>query len=105
MIEINKQLENFIKNLQDRNFYDAHEDLEVIWFVRRFEDCDEVRLLKGFINASVSFELFKKGKIDASNRVWKNYIKYKYLINHVNTIHLVQYRLVIQEIEKVKKNL
>ena len=71
---------NFNTNLQKENYYEAHEDLEKIWFPRRFENSDEIKLIKGFINAAVSFELLKKGKVNQSKKVWKNYLKYRDLI-------------------------
>lgn len=100
-----RHIYNFIKNLQDENFYDAHEDLERIWFARRFEESDEVKLLKGFINASVSFELLKKNRPEASKKVWKTYLKYRDLIDSIESKYTQQYRLIIEEIEKIKKNL
>lgn len=99
-----KQLDLFIQNLQNQNFYDAHEDLEILWFARRFEESDEVRLLKGFINASVCFELHKKGRTEASQKVWNNYIKYKDLIKTIDSVHKQKYLLIIDEIERVKKS-
>lgn len=96
-----EQLELFIKNLQNENFYDAHEDLEVLWYERRFEESDEVKLLKGFINASVSFELRKKGKMEASQKVWNNYLKYKDLVNKIDSTHVEKYHLIIKEIDKI----
>ena len=75
---------NFIENLKQKNYYEAHEDLENIWFPRRFEDLDEIKLIKGFINAAVSFELLKKGKVLQSKKVWKNYLKYRDLILNLN---------------------
>ncbi|MDD5400617.1 MAG: DUF309 domain-containing protein [Sulfurimonas sp.] len=104
MIEHKKHLNNFIQNLRDEKFYDAHEDLEAIWFTRRFEESDEIKLLKGFINASVSFELLKKGKAEPSQRVWKNYLKYRDLIHSVNSPYIDKYHQIIEEIEKIKKS-
>lgn len=101
MSRYEKQLDSFIKNLQSENFYDAHEDLEVLWYERRFEESDEVKLIKGFINASVSFELRKKGKIEASQKVWNNYLKYKDLVNKIDSQHVEKYHLIIKEIDKV----
>lgn len=98
-----EQLDSFIKNLQSENFYDAHEDLEVLWYERRFEESDEVKLLKGFINASVSFELRKKGKIEASQKVWNNYLKYKDLVNKIDSQHVEKYHLIIKIIDKIYK--
>ncbi|MDO9265571.1 MAG: DUF309 domain-containing protein [Sulfurimonas sp.] len=96
-----EQLDSFIKNLLSENFYDAHEDLEVLWYERRFEESDEVRLIKGFINASVSFELRKKGKMEASQKVWNNYLKYKDLVNKIDSPHVEKYHLIIKIIDKI----
>lgn len=93
-----------MENLHKKNFYDAHEDLESIWFPRRFEDNDEVRLLKGFINASVSFELFKKGKIEPSKKVWHNYLKYRDLAGSIKSPYSKKYYQIIEEIELMKKS-
>ncbi|WP_310441154.1 DUF309 domain-containing protein [Sulfurimonas sp.] len=100
MSEYEKNLDNFILNLRKGNFYDAHEDLESIWFPRRFEESDEVKLLKGFINASVSFELRKKGKIEQAKKVWNNYLKYRNLINKIDSLYIEKYHLIIKEIDK-----
>lgn len=103
MSEHKKQLECFIENLRSGNFYDAHEDMELLWFKRRFEDSNEVKLLKGFINASVSFELFKKGKVEASKKVWPTYLKYKELIHNIDSPYINIYNLIIQEIQTIKE--
>ncbi len=104
MTEHEKQLDFFIQNLQNQNFYDAHEDLEVLWYERRFEESDEVKLLKGFINASVCFELHKKGRTEASQKVWNNYLKYKDLIKTIDSVHKQKYLFIIDEIERIKKS-
>lgn len=91
----------FKKCLEEQRFYDAHEALEKVWFPRRFEDSDEVRLLKGFINASVSFELIKRGKVEQSKKVWMNYLKYRQLIFKVDSIYLNDYYLLSRYIEKI----
>ena len=97
-----KHLNEFIKCLDENRFYDAHESIEVIWFPKRFCDCNETKLLKGFINAAVSFELHKKGRIDSSKKVWKNYLKYRPLLYKINSIHLNKYHFVARHIEKIK---
>ncbi|MGE4397475.1 MAG: DUF309 domain-containing protein [Sulfurimonas sp.] len=104
MTEHEKQLDLFIQNLQNQNFYDAHEDLELLWYKRRFEESDEVKLLKGFINASVCFELYKKGKTEASQKVWNTYLKYRDLIHTTDSVHKEKYSAIIDEIEKIKKS-
>lgn len=99
-----EHLDNFIQNLRSGNFYDAHEDLESLWFPRRFDENDEVKLIKGFINASVSFELYKKGKIKPSKKVWSNYLKYRDLIHSVNSPYLEKYNQIIKDIDIIKKS-
>ena len=73
---IEQKIKEFISCIENHQFYEAHEALEDVWFPRRFEKQSEVMLLKGFINAAVSFELLKKGRFPQSERVWQNYLKY-----------------------------
>ena len=87
-----QELEHFIHNIQSGNFYEAHEDLESLWYPRRFEQSDEVKLLKGFINASVSFELAKKGKTEQAKKVWQTYLKYETLLENIDSPHTPTYR-------------
>lgn len=100
-----ESLDDFIQNLKSQNFYDAHEDLEALWFVKRFEDSDEVRVLKGFINAAVSFELHKKGKTEAAKKVWQTYLKYRVLLDSLDSYYLKKYHEIVQEIEKLNQEI
>ncbi|MFK5938382.1 MAG: DUF309 domain-containing protein [Sulfurimonas sp.] len=95
------KLDNFVKCLNEKQFYDAHEALEEAWFPRRFEDSNEVKLLKGFINASVSFELYKNGKIKQSKKVWMNYLKYRQLLFKVNSSYLNKYYKISRYLEEI----
>jgi len=104
MIDHAQALENFIVSLNENRFYDAHEDIEVLWFPRRFENDDEVKLLKGFINAAVSFELVKKGRKEASQKVWKNYLKYKILLTKVSSQHIQKYKQISLHVEDIHAN-
>ncbi len=94
MLDYEKQLDFFIQNIQSGNFYEAHEDLELLWYPRRFEESDEVKLLKGFINASVSLELAKKGKKEQAKKVWQTYLKYETLLENIDSPHTPTYRLI-----------
>lgn len=89
-----EELECFMHNIKSGNFYEAHEDLEALWYPRRFEQSDEVKLLKGFINASVSLELGKKGKTEQAKKVWQTYLKYEKLLENINSSHTSTYRLI-----------
>ncbi|MEA2092086.1 MAG: DUF309 domain-containing protein [Campylobacterota bacterium] len=102
---INRQLNGFIKCLDERRYYDAHEALEAIWFPRRFEESDEMKLLKGFINAAVSFELYKRGREKQAQRVWKNYLKYRELLYKIDSPHLHRYHHIAKHLENLNINI
>jgi len=85
---IAKKIDEFIVCLHEQRFYDAHEVLEEVWFPRRFEEHNEVKLLKGFINAAVSFELIKRSRKKQSKRVWLNYLKYRQFMFKSDSKHL-----------------
>lgn len=67
----------FLACLDEERYYDAHEVLEAVWFPVRFEKTPEVLLLKGLINASVSFELHKRGRMHKAPGPWNVYMKYR----------------------------
>ena len=95
------KIENYKKCLDEKRFYDAHEALEEAWFPRRFEESHEVKFLKGLINASVSFELYKKGKIKQSKKVWTNYLKYRQLLFKIESKYLNEYNSLSRYVEKI----
>ena len=95
----NKFFDEYLKCIDEKRYYDAHEALEEIWFPRRFEDRNEVRLLKGFINAAVSFELHKRGREKQSQRVWTNYLKYRPLLYKTTSKHKNRYHAIARHIE------
>ena len=72
-------LDEFSLCIDEKRYYDAHEALEKLWYPRRFEEDNEVKLLKGFINGAVSLELYKRGKITQSKNVHKTYLNLIYL--------------------------
>jgi len=98
------KIETYKKCLDEQRFYDAHEALEEAWFPRRFEKLHEVKLLKGFINASVSFELHKRGKAEQSETVWMNYLKYRQLLFKVDSPFLNEYYQISRHIEQINKD-
>lgn len=95
-----KTIDSFLAMIQQERFYDAHEVLEALWFPRRFDESDEVRLLKGLINAAVSFELKKRGRIEQSKKVWGNYLKYRKLLYKIESPHFNEYHRAIYAIDK-----
>ena len=106
MITRDEELMNeFVERINEALYYEAHETLEKIWFPRRFEDNDEMRLVKGFINAAVSFELIKRGKPEASGRVWKNYEKYIVLLGSFESPYNGRYQELSMFLEEKRAQL
>lgn len=101
---ITKSCEAFVLSINEGRYYDAHEDLEPLWYPRRFEDDNEVRLWKGFINAAVSFELARRGRKEASQKAWETYMKYFYILENLVTPHKELYVKIVQTLEHTKAN-
>ena len=95
-------LNEFICCIEEERFYDAHEALEEIWFPRRREENNEIKLLKGFINAAVSFELMKLGREKPSDKAWANYLKYRPLLYKVSSPFLNDYHQLSRLLENLK---
>jgi len=100
-----KHYKDFSLCLDEERFYDAHEVLEEIWYPLRFEESNEIQLLKGFINASVSFELIKKGRIKQSKIPWLTYLKYRQFLFKTSSSKIQIYYNIFQSIELTKKKL
>ena len=98
-----EHLDRFVLCLDEERFYDAHEALEEVWFPRRFEKDQEMLLLKGFINAAVSFELTKRGRPNPASRAWKNYEKYRPLIDAFTSTNTDYYRTLSRRLEKMRE--
>ena len=70
-------LERFIFLIEEGEYYEAHEVLEELWFPRRRQKDEKTLALKGLINASVSLELYKRGKKEKAVQVWQTFLKYR----------------------------
>lgn len=102
-VRLRAPFEDYLRCLKEERYFDAHEVLEALWFPRRFEKSSEVKLLRGLINAAVSFELIKRGRRDASRRVWKNYLKYRPLVGRIAADDRPDYRILVREVEKIRQ--
>jgi len=71
-----KEIEKFKELINLKEYYNAHEALEELWFPIRKNKDDYCLLLKGFINAAVSLELYKRDKITQSKKIFLIYKKY-----------------------------
>lgn len=93
----------FIDLLNTNRFFEAHEVLERIWFPIRHSDHPEKQLLRGLINASVSFELIKRGRPEAAARVWLTYLKYRDRILESALPDASYYRKMARAVDSVHK--
>ncbi|WP_187647713.1 DUF309 domain-containing protein [Nitrosophilus labii] len=89
---MDKRCELFIKLIEKEKYYDAHEVLEEVWFPNRKDKNPDILLLKAFINASVSFELIKRGKEAQARKVWGNYQKYIVYINKCSSENIGNFK-------------
>ncbi len=101
---IKKKIDEFLLCLEEQRYYDAHEALEEVWFPRRFENSDEMNLLKAFINASVSFELYKRGRVEQSKKVWKNYLKHRGKLLKIDSEYKNHYYQLSRHLETINNN-
>ena len=99
------KITKYLELIEKERFYDAHEVLEEYWYPKRFEECNEVRLVKGLINAAVSFELVKKGRIEASKKAWRNYLKYRTLLYKVSSKDYNSYHRAVRAVDAYKRRL
>ena len=100
-----KEINNFIYLIKKEKYYDAHEALEELWFPNRKDKSAKFLLIKGFINASVAFELKKRGKLSGALKVWENYKKYLPLINSCSQEDKNIFLPVIEVLENEHKKL
>jgi len=96
---IEQKIKEFVTSIEQHKFYEAHEALEEVWFPKRFEKDPEVQFLKGCINAAVSFELIKRGRIPQSKRVWANYLKYRQLLYKIDSKHYNSYHNLVRYLD------
>lgn len=101
--ELSKQTQRYKQLLSDDLFYEAHEALEELWFPLRFEKDDEVRLIRAYINAAVSFELVKRGREKSGLKPWGFFNKHAHLIEVVTSVHKSFYQEIEEHIHKTRK--
>jgi len=83
-----EKIEKFKEYMKQEKFFEAHEVLEEYWFPRRKEKSKDVLIIKGFINAAVSLELKKRGRIDNYHKIWAVYKKFRKLIKEDDKVFM-----------------
>lgn len=96
--QLAKQADTYMDQLSHNLFYEAHESLEALWFPLRFEKDSELRLIRAYINAAVSFELVKRGREKSGLKPWGFFHKNLHLIEEVEAKHRSYYEKIYHHI-------
>ena len=100
-----EQLKEVLTLLENDKFVEAHDLLENEW--RKYKNDENTReesfILKAFLNASVSFEIYKMGRINHYENLWNTYKKYEYLIDKIDSVHSNTYKQIQDLIYKKKE--
>ena len=71
-----EQLEQFVVNLRNKDFIEAHITMEKQWKLFKQSNHPLTKLLKGYINGATAFELVNRGKESSAMNLWQTYEKY-----------------------------
>jgi hypothetical protein len=82
-----KEIIKYKQLIEEKLYYEAHEVLESLWFPIRKTKNDYALVLKGFINAAVSLELYKRNKFEQSKKINIIYGKYVTKDKIINTTY------------------
>lgn len=86
MLTMNDDLEGALKEyltlLDEEEYFEAHEVLEEAWHPLRLNNHPLANLVKGFINAAITFEHIKRNRKNVKSKAQKvivSYERYKHL--------------------------
>ena len=91
------KIKEYKKLILEHKFFEAHEVLEEFWFPRRKQKDDLTLIIKGFINAAVSFELYRRGRVENSRKVWSVYLKFAKKIDKQSSNELKSLKIFIEK--------
>jgi len=91
------KIKEYKELILEHKFFEAHEVLEEFWFPRRRQKDDLTLVVKGFINAAVSFELYKRGRIKNSLKIWQVFEKYVKLLERIENKELIELEEFVRE--------
>jgi hypothetical protein len=80
---LKEALEEYLILLNKEQYFDAHEVLEEAWHPLRKANHPLKNLVKGLINAAVSFEHLKRNRSDAQRKaatVYRSFERHKHLL-------------------------
>lgn len=89
-----KELKEALELLQKNEFIKAHDLFEKLW--REYKDDAKTRqesfILKGFVNASISFELYNMNRVQHCQNVWDTFKKYEHLVDDLISANRDKYK-------------
>jgi len=91
------KIQEYKKLILENKFFEAHEVLEEFWFPRRREKDNLTLIVKGFINAAVSLELYKRGREQNSQKIWQVFEKYVKLLDQVEREDLKELKEFVEQ--------
>ena len=104
-MNIIKELEDITILLKNEDFIKSHYKFEELW--KKYKNDKDTRkesfILKGFVNASASIELYQMDRIKHSQDIWNVFKKYEYLIDELNSVNKEEYKK-IQELIYIKRD-
>lgn len=103
-MNIEKACDDFICKVQNEEYAKAHESLEHEWLQLKKINKEHSLILKGLINGATSFEIKRRGRpLESALKIWNVYLKYKPLIDQVQTPYTYKYNQCADLLEKTYK--
>lgn len=100
-MDIDKACDAFMQMVENEQYAKAHETLEKQWLELKKIDKDHALILKGLINGATSFEIKRRGRpIESALKIWNVYLKYKPLIQQIQTPYTNKYLQCANLLEK-----
>jgi len=102
--DLESALKEYLKCLNEKEYFEAHEVLEEAWHPLRLQKHPLANLVKGLINAMISFEHIKRNRKNMQNkaqRVMASYERHKHLCTE-EIIHYALFSEALVEVEILK---
>lgn len=104
-MDLDIELKKIIFLLNNNEFVRVHDIFEELWrkYKNDLKTREESFILKAFVNASVSIELYKMKRFEHSKNVWDTYLKYEYLIDKIDSTNNKNYKKINEIIYKKRE--
>ena len=103
--DLESALKNYMKHLDEEEYFEAHEVLEEAWHPLRLKKDPLANLAKGLINGAITFEHIKRNRDNVKNkaqRVIASYERHKHLCAETITYYSL-FKEACEKIEALKQ--